>query len=69
MHTTQSETYIAMRFAISAKVTALIQAGKSPDEAKAAQPTAADKGWGKLGLKPDLFTALVYNGSVAPPRK
>lgn len=59
-----------MRFASSAKVTALIQAGKNPDEAKAAQPTAAyDKGWGKLGLKPDLFTALVYNGSVAPPRK
>jgi glyoxylase-like metal-dependent hydrolase (beta-lactamase superfamily II) len=69
-HKAQLEAYVAMLSDISGKVTALIKAGKTLDEVKAAKPTAAyDEGWGKVFLKPDQFTELVYNGIVAHSRK
>jgi glyoxylase-like metal-dependent hydrolase (beta-lactamase superfamily II) len=64
------EVYVAMLSDISAKVTGLIRAGKTLDEVKAAKPTAAyDEGWGKVFLKPDQFTELVYNGIVSHAHK
>lgn len=60
------EAYVAMLTDISARITALIRAGKTLDEVKAARPTAAyDEAWGKIFLKPDQFTELAYNGLVA----
>jgi len=64
------EAYVAMLSDISAKVTALVRAGKTLDEVKAAKPTAAyDEGWGKIFLKPDQFTELVYAGIAKHTRK
>ena len=64
------EAYVAMLADISAKTTALIKAGKTLDEVKAAKPTAAyDEAWGKAFLKPEQFTELVYNGIVAHQAK
>lgn len=66
----QLTAYVAMLSDISAKVTAMVQTGKTVDEVKAAKPTAAyDEGWGKVFLKPDQFTELVYNGIVQHTRK
>jgi len=64
------EAYVAMLSDISAKVTGLVREGKTLDEVKAANPTAAyDEGWGKVFLKPDQFTELVYAGIVKHSRK
>jgi glyoxylase-like metal-dependent hydrolase (beta-lactamase superfamily II) len=60
------EAYVSMLSDIGAKVTALIQAGKTLDEVKAAKPTAAyDQTWGKGRRNGDQFTEIVYNGIVA----
>ena len=62
----QLEAYVAMLSDIGAKVTALIQAGKTLDEVKAAKPTAAyDRTWGKGRRNGDQFAEIVYNGIVA----
>ena len=60
------EAYVAMLSDIGAKVAALIQAGKTLDEVKAAKPTAAyDQIWGKGRRNGDQFAEIVYNGIVA----
>ena len=57
--------YVAMLADISARVTPLVQAGKTLAEVQAAKPTAAyDEVWGKLWMNGDQFTELVYNGLV-----
>jgi cyclase len=62
--------YVDMLADISAKVTALVKAGKTLDEVRAAKPTAAhDEAWGKLFLKPDQFVEIVYSGIVAHTKK
>lgn len=44
------------------RVQALIDAGKSRDEAVAAQPTHdLDARWGQVAFKPDQWTAIVYD--------
>ena len=64
------EAYVAMLEGISAKVTALVKAGKTLDEVKAAKPTAEfDQVWGQNWNKPDAFAALAYNGIVAHTKK
>jgi len=64
------EAYVAMLESISAKVTALVKAGKTLDEVKAAKPTAEfDAVWGQNWNKPDNFAALAYNGIVAHTKK
>jgi len=60
------EAYVAMLEGVSAKVTALVQAGKTLDEVKAAKPTAEfDAVWGQSWLKPDTFVEMAYNGIAA----
>lgn len=62
--------YVEMLADISAKVTALVQAGKTLAEVQAAKPTAAyDEAWGKAFLTPAQFTEIVYNGLVAHQKK
>ncbi len=64
------EAYVAMLEGISAKVTALVKAGKTLDEVQAAKPTAEfDAVWGRSWNKPDTFAALAYNGIVAHTKK
>ena len=64
------ESYVAMLEGISAKVTALVKAGKTLDEVQAAKPTADyDAVWGQSWNKPDTFAALAYNGIVAHTKK
>jgi glyoxylase-like metal-dependent hydrolase (beta-lactamase superfamily II) len=64
------EVYVAMLEGISAKVTALVKAGKTLDEVQAAKPTADyDAVWGRSWNKPEAFTALAYNGIVAHAKK
>jgi len=64
------EAYVAMLEGVSAKVTALIKAGKTLDEVKAAKPTAEfDAVWGQNWNKPDNFAELAYNGIVAHSKK
>ena len=47
--------------AIRDKVKAMVAAGKTLDEVKAAQPTKEfDAKWGGGFMKPDVFTAIVY---------
>ena len=64
------EAYVAMLEGVSAKVTALVKAGKTLDEVKAAKPTAEyDAVWGQNWNKPDTFVELAYNGIVAHSKK
>jgi glyoxylase-like metal-dependent hydrolase (beta-lactamase superfamily II) len=64
------EAYVAMLEGISAKVTALVKAGKTLEEVQAAKPTADyDAVWGQSWNKPDTFAALAYNGIVAHAKK
>ncbi len=53
--------YIEMLKDVRAKVGALVDAGKSLEEAIAAEPTAAwDDPWGKVFINPEQFTTIVY---------
>ena len=54
----------------SYQVTALVKAGKTLEEVKAAKPTAEyDAVWGQNWNKPDTFVELSYNGIVAHSKK
>ena len=64
------EAYVAMLSGISAKITPMVLAGKTLEEVQAAKPTADyDQVWGQNWNKPDVFTALAYNGLVAHLKK
>ncbi len=53
--------YVEMLTDVRAKVAALVDAGKSLEEAIAAKPTAAwDDPWGKVFINPEQFTTIVY---------
>ncbi len=55
------EAYVEMLKDVRARIGALVEAGKSLEETVAAEPTAAwDDPWGKAFLKPEQFTAIVY---------
>ncbi len=55
------EAYVEMLKDVRAKVGALVDAGKSLEEAIAAEPTAAwDDPWGKVFITPEQFTTIVY---------
>ena len=55
------EVYVEMLKDIRARVGALVDAGKSLEEAIAAKPTAAwDDPWGKVFITPEQFTTIVY---------
>ena len=54
--------YVEMLQGVRAEVGALVEAGKSLEEAIAAKPTAAwDDPWGKVFITPDQFTTIVYD--------
>lgn len=54
--------YIEMLKDVRARVGALVDSGKSRDEAIAAKPTAAwDDPWGKVFITPDQFATIVYD--------
>ena len=55
------KTYLEMLKGVRAEVGALVDAGKSLEEAIAAKPTAAwDDPWGKVAITPEQFTSIVY---------
>ncbi len=55
--------YRDMLAEIQAKITPLVKAGKSVEEAIAAKPTASlDDKWGRGFMKPDAFVRIVYGG-------
>ena len=55
------KTYLEMLKGVRAEVGALVDAGKSLEEAIAAKPTAAwDDPWGKVAITSEQFTSIVY---------
>ena len=59
---TELAAYVEMLKGVRAEVGALVEAGKSLEEAIAAKPTAAwDDPWGKVFITPDQFATIVYD--------
>ena len=59
------QAYRDMLAGVRGAVNALVDAGKTEDETKAARPTAPwDDKWGKGFMKPEVFTGIVYQSLV-----
>jgi len=62
--------YLSMLETIRGRVRPQVLAGKSLKEVQASKPTAEfDAQWGKLYLKPDQFTEIVYQGMQKPENR